>query len=244
VSQEVFTPEKTATDSAVAQSIEVHSIDFIPERERHGNALRQALFWFIPNLTIFSVSLVLIGPSLGLSLWWTIVAGAAAAIVGGFFVSFHASQGPKLGLPQMIQSRAQFGYRGVIIPTLVVLFNFLVFNVLQTDVLKSGLQSVFGWNPVLIIIGVSFLGALLAIFGQDSLHKAFRILFWCCSRFRFTVPQTTSRPMVAKMRNFRVGLIGRRQSISVATAMPALYVLIPITATRATIARTAVTVPK
>ena len=29
------------------------------------------------------------------------------------FMAFHGSQGPEMGLPQMIQSRAQFGYRGV-----------------------------------------------------------------------------------------------------------------------------------
>ncbi|WP_294567697.1 cytosine permease [uncultured Arthrobacter sp.] len=164
-------------------AVESHSIDFIPEHERHGTAPKQAIFWTIANFNIFSIALGFIGPSLGLSLVWTIVAGAAGGIFGGIFVSFHASQGPRLGLPQMIQSRAQFGYRGVLIPTIAVLFNFIVFNVLQTDVLKSGLNGVFGWNPTAIIIAVSAIAALLAIFGHNWLHKVFRVLFWVSAPF-------------------------------------------------------------
>ena len=34
---------------------------------------------------------------------------------GTFFMAFHANQGPGLGMPQMIQSRAQFGTRGVLV---------------------------------------------------------------------------------------------------------------------------------
>ena len=44
------------------------------------------------------------------------VADALGIAVGTVFMAFHASQGPWLGLPQMVQSRAQFGYRGVIVP--------------------------------------------------------------------------------------------------------------------------------
>ena len=35
----------------------------------------------------------------------------SASLIGTLFMAFHASQGPQLGLPQMIQSRGQFGYR-------------------------------------------------------------------------------------------------------------------------------------
>ena len=42
---------------------------------------------------------------------------------------FHASQGPELGLPQMIQSRAQFGFRGVVRGAPIgTLFTFLGFQ--------------------------------------------------------------------------------------------------------------------
>jgi NCS1 family nucleobase:cation symporter-1 len=34
------------------------------------------------------------------------------SVIGALFMAFHSAQGPKLGLPQMIQSRPQFGYYG------------------------------------------------------------------------------------------------------------------------------------
>ena len=50
---------------------------------------------------------------MGLSAAWTALAGALGVMFGTVFMAFHGSQGPEMGLPQMIQSRAQFGYRGV-----------------------------------------------------------------------------------------------------------------------------------
>ena len=43
--------------------------------------------------------------------WQTALAGALGIVIGTAFQAFHASQGAEMGLPQMIQSRAQFGYR-------------------------------------------------------------------------------------------------------------------------------------
>ena len=46
-------------------------------------------------------------------------------------MALHANQGPRLGLPQMIQSRAQFGSLGVTFPLLVAVFIYLGYNVFQ-----------------------------------------------------------------------------------------------------------------
>jgi purine-cytosine permease-like protein len=164
-------------------AIEARSIDWIPDAERRGKVWKQGPFWFLGNFSFFSIAIGFIGPSLGLSLMWTIVAGVLGASFGGIFMAFHASQGPKLGLPQMIQSRAQFGYRGDLVPLLATLFNFMVFNVLFTNVLETGLNGIFGWNSVGVAVGVSALGAALAIYGHDWLHRAFRFLFWCSIPF-------------------------------------------------------------
>ena len=158
--------------------VETHSIDFIPLSERHGSVWRQGPFWFVTNFNFFSIALGFIGPSLGLSVTWTVVAGGSGLLFGGLFMAFHGSQGPKLGLPQMIQARAQFGYRGVVVPTLAVIITLMTFNVLQTIVLQSGLGSIWGLNGVVVAIVASGAAAALAIFGHDWLHRAFRWLFW------------------------------------------------------------------
>jgi purine-cytosine permease-like protein len=40
----------------------------------------------------------------------------------------HSAQGPKLGIPQMIQSRAQFGYLGASVPLVVVMLMYVGFR--------------------------------------------------------------------------------------------------------------------
>ena len=103
------------TQAPPAREIERRSIDWVPEDERHGRLWHQMPLWFLGNFQYFSIPIGFIGPALGLSLVWTIVAGVSGIFVGTLFMAFHATQGPRLGLPQMIQSRAQFGYRGVLV---------------------------------------------------------------------------------------------------------------------------------
>jgi nucleobase:cation symporter-1, NCS1 family len=161
-----------------ASMIETRSIDYVPDNERHGKVGHQGPFWFVGNFQPFTLAVGFVGPSLGLSLWWTIVAGLAGIAFGTLFMAFHATQGPVLGLPQMIQSRAQFGFRGVLVPLVGTLFTFVGFNVVDVVIIKSGLQSIFGWNPVVVAVVITVVAALVAIFGHDLLHKSFRILFW------------------------------------------------------------------
>ena len=68
----------------------------------------------------------------------------------------------------MIQSRAQFGYRGVLLPLIGTLFTFVGFNVVDVVIIKSGLQSIFGWNPVVVAVVITVIAALVAIFGHDG----------------------------------------------------------------------------
>ena len=165
-------------ESPAVSRIETRSIDFVPEHERHGKVSHQGPFWFVGNFQPFTLALGFVGPSLGLSLGWTIVAGIAGIAFGTLFMAFHATQGPVLGLPQMIQSRAQFGFRGVLLPLIGTLFTFVGFNVVDVVIIKSGLQSIFGWNPVVVAVAITVIAALLAIYGHDLLHKSFRVLFW------------------------------------------------------------------
>jgi purine-cytosine permease-like protein len=45
----------------------------------------------------------------------------------------------------MIQSRAQFGYRGVIVPLFATLFTYVAFNVADQVLMSQGLHAAFGW---------------------------------------------------------------------------------------------------
>jgi nucleobase:cation symporter-1, NCS1 family len=89
--------------------IEVHSIDWIPDPERHGKTWQQTMLWFLGNFQYFTIPIGFVGPALGLSLGWSILGGVLGIAFGTLFMAFHATQGPVFGLPQMIQTRAQLG---------------------------------------------------------------------------------------------------------------------------------------
>ena len=162
----------------MALGIESHSVDFVPEDERHGRVTDQGLFWFVSNFQFFAIAIGFVGPSLGLSLGYTALGGTIGILVGTTFQAFHASQGPEMGLPQMIQSRAQFGYRGVIVPLLATLVSVIGYNVVATVLAADGVYALLGLGRGATAVTVSLLGCALAIWGYDWLHRAFKLLFW------------------------------------------------------------------
>jgi purine-cytosine permease-like protein len=161
-------------------AMEDKSIDYVPERERHGRVIDQVPFWFLGNFHFFTVAIGFVGPGMGLSCGYTALSGALGILFGTLFVAFHASQGAELGLPQMIQSRAQFGFRGVVLVLIGTLFTFLGFNVANCVLTAHGLHGILGWNEPAVATLAAAAGGLLAVYGHDWLHRAFRWCFVIC----------------------------------------------------------------
>jgi NCS1 family nucleobase:cation symporter-1 len=65
----------------------------------------------------------------GLNLTWSILAILIGNLAGGLYMALHSIQGPRLGVPQMIQSRAQFGMFGAVLPFAVVVLMYIGFFV-------------------------------------------------------------------------------------------------------------------
>jgi purine-cytosine permease-like protein len=162
----------------VVAAIESRSIDYVPETERHGKVWQQGPFWFLGNFQPFTITIGFLGPVFGLSVIQTIIAGTLGIAFGTLFMAFHATQGPHLGLPQMIQSRAQLGYRGVAVALFGSWVTFMLFNVVDVIILQGGINGIFGIDPLVIAVGTTVVGAGLAIYGHDLLHRVFRLLFF------------------------------------------------------------------
>ena len=156
---------------------ESRSIDYVPWKERHGKVWHQGPFWFTSNFVLFTLAVGFIGPLAGLGLGWTAVAAVVGSVVGTFFMAFHANQGPRLGVPQMVQSRAQFGTRGVIFALLAALFVYIGLNVFNIAMATQGFQSVVGmgsrWPWYVAIVAAQ---AIIAIVGHDMIHLVQRWL--------------------------------------------------------------------
>ncbi len=173
----------TASPKAGIRGVETHSIDYVPASERHGKVWQQGPFWFLGNFQFFTITIGFIGIALGLSITDTILAGTLGIAFGTLFMAFHAAQGPHLGLPQMIQSRAQLGYSGVVVALIGSWVTFMLFNVVDVILLGSGLNGIFGLDATLVVVVTTVIAAVLAIYGHDLLHLVFRILFFVALPF-------------------------------------------------------------
>lgn len=149
--------------------IESRSIDVVPLSERHGKVWHQGPFWFAGNFVLTTLVVGFAGPTMDLSLGFSILAVVLGVGFGTFFMAFHANQGPTMGLAQMIQSRAQFGSRGALLPftaTVFVYVGFLVFDtILVTEGIGIAPEATWFWYPVIIAASI-----IIAVIGHDLLH--------------------------------------------------------------------------
>lgn len=151
--------------------IERRSIDFIPETERYGSAWRLFTLWFSNNLTLPSAVVGTLGLVFGLNLLWTCVAIVLGNFIGQLFTSAHSAQGPHLGIPQMIQSRAQFGVLGAMVPLAVVCVSYTV-TTAAFEIIGSGpLATISGLSASSAIILIGAVTVVICYFGYELIHR-------------------------------------------------------------------------
>jgi len=152
--------------------VESRSIDWVPLTERRGRPWSLFPLWFMSNANVTTLATGMLGAALGASFLTSLLAICAGAAVGTVFTAFHSAQGPQLGLPQMIQSRAQFGFRGVAVICAIVVFSLVGFNMFNQMLAAEVLNMTTGVdaNPLWYLI-ISGLALVLAIFGYHWIHN-------------------------------------------------------------------------
>ncbi len=159
-----------------SSSLETHTIDAIPSDERHGRPWHLFTLWFGANSVVVSILTASLLVSQGMSFWWSVAAIVIGFAIGSFLAAFHSAQGPALGIPQMVQSRAQFGYVGAALPMLVAAVNYLIFFAAAPAVCGLIVHLVWGWNAYLVAGAVMAMTFVVALFGYDLSHRIGRYL--------------------------------------------------------------------
>lgn len=152
-------------------SIEKRSVDFIPEQERYGKPGSLFYIWFGANMNITTIAAGVLPVALGLNLFWSALSIILGSLIGAIFMASHSAQGPKLGIPQMIQSRAQFGVIGAVLPLLFVMLIYLGFFVSNTLLAAQAIEKVSPLGQRGNIYVISALCFLVALYGYKLIHK-------------------------------------------------------------------------
>jgi NCS1 family nucleobase:cation symporter-1 len=162
----------TTAQQPRAGRLETRSIDYVPLSERHGKIWHLGPLWFMSNAQIATLAVGLISISEGASLFWSVLAIVVGVLIGTLFMAFHSAQGPQLGLPQMIQSRPQFGYIGALLVWLFAYIQYAGFNVFNT-ILAGESMSTTAHGPVKLWVAiVTAVALVIALIGYDLIHKA------------------------------------------------------------------------
>src|SRR5450755_1814606 len=156
--------------------IETRSIDYVPIAERHGKVWHLWPVWFSGDAHLATVATGVVGVALGGNLLWMALAVLFGCAFGTFFMAFHSTQGPQLGLPQMIQSRPQFGYVGALLVWGVALIAYIGFNAFNQILAAQTVHELYGADPMATNLVFALLAVSLAVVGYDLIHLAQRFV--------------------------------------------------------------------
>jgi NCS1 family nucleobase:cation symporter-1 len=166
----------TAATPARISGVETRSIDYVPLNERHGKLWHLGPLWFMSNAQIATLAVGLIGFTDGGKLIWSMIAIVLGTLLGTLFMAFHSAQGPQLGLPQMIQSRPQFGYVGALLVWLFAYIQYFGFNIFNTILAGTAMNTTAHGAVKLWVVVATILAFVIALVGYDLIHRAEQIL--------------------------------------------------------------------
>ncbi|MER5440984.1 cytosine permease [Streptomyces sp. NPDC002790] len=165
----------------MAAVVEKHSIDVVPDSERHGTAFNQFTLWLGANLHITAVVTGGLAVVFGGDVVWSLVGLVLGNLLGGAVMALHSAQGPKLGLPQMIQSRAQFGVKGAVIPLLLVILMYIGFFASGTVLAGQATAQLTHTNDTTGIIVFALVTGIVATVGYRVIHVLGRLASVVCA---------------------------------------------------------------
>jgi nucleobase:cation symporter-1, NCS1 family len=155
--------------------IELRSIDYVPETERHGGLASQFTLWLAANLQITAIVTGALAVVFGGDVLWSLVALLLGQVIGGAVMALHAAQGPQLGLPQMISSRVQFGVYGAMLPIVAVCLMYIGFSASGCVLAGQATAQLLGVDETTGIVAFSCLIVVVTLFGYRVIHVLGRV---------------------------------------------------------------------
>ncbi|EHC9819372.1 cytosine permease [Salmonella enterica subsp. enterica serovar Newport] len=160
--------------------IENKTVDYVPAGERYGQARSLFTLWFCTNIAPLAVVTGAISTqTFHFDLLSAISAIIAGHMFGGLFLALTSAQGPRVGIPQMVQSRARFGGCGSL---LVVAFTTMIYlGFFISNVILSG-KVINNVIPVVPLTSATVAGAiaatLIGVIGYRFIHRINKIGAW------------------------------------------------------------------
>jgi nucleobase:cation symporter-1, NCS1 family len=158
--------------------LELSTIQPIAHDQRHGTYGDLFTVWFGSNLMLLTIVTGGLAVTVfALPFVWAVVGLAVGNLAGAVFMALHAAQGPTLGVPQMIQTRGQFGSLGslLVVGIVIVMYvGFLASNLVLGGQALASLVPGMSDAPGIALVGI--LSVIAAIYGYDLIHAYARVM--------------------------------------------------------------------
>jgi NCS1 family nucleobase:cation symporter-1 len=158
--------------------LEISTIQPIPLDQRHGTARDLFTVWFGSNIMLLTiVTGGLAVTEFKLPFGAAVVGLIVGNMVGAVFMALHAAQGPTLGVPQMVQTRGQFGSFGslLVVGIVIIMYvGFLSSNLVLSGESLASLMPGFTETDGIIVVGIISVAA--AVYGYDLIHAYTRLM--------------------------------------------------------------------
>ncbi len=182
---EAGVPVREGDYGASVAAIEPGGVEYIPRAERHGTPGQLFWTWMSPNFEFATVyvgvlPVVLFGGGFGLTVVGVVVGTALGAATHGWLSTF----GPRYGVPQLVQSRASFGFLGNLLPgilnTLTSGAGWVAVNsvsgafAVQTFFNRVGWSVPPFWLALAVVVAIE---VAIAFVGYNMVHQFERVIF-------------------------------------------------------------------
>ena len=170
-------------DAVVA--VEPGGVELIPESERHGTPSQLFWTWSSPNFEFATVYVgVLPIVTFGGAFWPTVLGLVLGTALGSVTHGILSTFGPRFGVPQLIQSRAAFGFAGNLLPAVLNALTSGAGWVAVNSVSGAfAIQTFFGqvgwavppfWLALLAVVAVE---VGIAFIGYNMVHQFEKVIF-------------------------------------------------------------------
>ncbi|MBO0879688.1 MAG: cytosine permease [Mycobacterium sp.] len=156
-------------------AVEPGGNEFIAEADRHGKPSQLLWTWASPNLEFAPIFVgVLTVAYYGVTFWWAVAGIVIGTGLGAVAHCFLSARGPLHGVPEMVLGRLPFGFKGNVVPAVLMSITAGVGWFATNSVSGAfALSPLLHIGPMVALVIVVVLQTALAFFGHN-LVQAFQ----------------------------------------------------------------------
>lgn len=182
---EAQVPVREGEYGARVGTVEPGGVEYIPERERHGRPSQLFWTWMSPNMEFATIFVGVLPIAIfGGGFWPTAIGVVIGSLLGSISHAILSAMGPRFGVPQMVESRASFGFFGSFLPAalnwLTASFGWFIVNSVsgafalqQLFVVAHGPSFPFSLAFIIVVVAQ----VVIAFIGHNLVHQFEKVVF-------------------------------------------------------------------